>query len=799
MRFTSLLLCALASPLAAQAKIPVLLVSGANNHDWEWTTPSLATILTESGRFDVKVTYDPARDLAKPLDAYEAIVLDYNGPRWGEAAEKNFLAAVSSGVGVSVIHAADNAFPGWEEYETLVALLWRRKGEVATGHGQFHAFDVSMVDRDHPITANLPRLRQHPDELYHRLIHMHEAPYRVLATAYSDPATGGTGQDEPMVIVQQYGKGRIFHTPLGHVWRGVEASRISHLDSQFRTLVVRGTEWAARGEVTDGVPAPNTLSSLERAAGWRLLFDGKSLEGWRTYGAEAAGEGWAVTDGCLHRVARGGDLISEGEFEDFELRFEWKLARGSNSGVKLRVNETPERPAAIGLEYQLLDDGSFPDLPRKQTSASIYDVLAPEAEAKALAHLGAFNESRILLRGGEVEHWLNGARVLEADMDSDAWKAAIATSKFAKVEGFGRGPGHIVLQDHGDEVFFRSIAIRPLAPREAAESMLPAEGLDSWREAGDAVYTVEEDAIRGKTGGGGQSFLISEATYGDFVLEVDVKLEDEGNSGIQIRSHQNDGGRVFGYQIEIDPSRRAWSGGLYDEARRGWLDDLTAEPAARAAFQRDGWNRYRIQAIGPWIRTWINGVPAADHLDPMDLEGFIALQVHSGNNTNLLWRDPRITDLGRRSWQPLEGAAFLLEGDTTLVDGQLGGSSGSAVLLDSVTDFSLQLDLVAGEGTRLHWRAAPGFDPDGARSEGSGLFVGQDGWCLEPLLLDGMPTGQSVRLTVSCYGPRVAIHADGKLLLDRSVHAASAAGQLSISAGAEGFLARDIQLLGPAR
>jgi hypothetical protein len=141
---------------AAREKVPVLLVSGQNNHDWEYTTPKIEQALEACGRFDVDVTLEPAKTLADAaaLVKYRCFVLNYNGERWGDAAEKNFLAAVRGGTGVTVIHAANNAFPGWTEYEQLVADLWRD----GTGHGKYHAFDVKITDRDHPITRGLPDL-----------------------------------------------------------------------------------------------------------------------------------------------------------------------------------------------------------------------------------------------------------------------------------------------------------------------------------------------------------------------------------------------------------------------------------------------------------------------------------------------------------------------------------------------------------------------------------------------------------------------------------------------------------------
>ncbi|GAH63420.1 unnamed protein product, partial [marine sediment metagenome] len=147
------------------------------------------------------------------------------------------------------------------------------------------------------------------------------------------------------------------------------------------------------------------------------------------------------------------------------------------------------------------------------------------------------------------------------------------------------------------------------------------------------------------------SFLCTEKMFSNFILELEVKVDTALNSGIQIRSSSFEeyrNGRVHGYQVEIDPSERAWSGGIYDEARRGWLYDLQKNEAARKAFKNGEWNHYRIEAIEDSIRTWVNGVPAADLVDSMTATGFIALQVHNSRIEGLKvrWRNIRIQDLG---------------------------------------------------------------------------------------------------------------------------------------------------------
>ena len=178
------------------------------------------------------------------------------------------------------------------------------------------------------------------------------------------------------------------------------------------------------------------------------------------------------------------------------------------------------------------------------------------------------------------------------------------------------------------------LAAAPAAAQDGWRPLFNGTSLEGWRQCnGTATYSVEDGAIVGRTVvGSPNSFLCSTERYGDFVLEYQARIEVEINSGVQVRSIQDPavkGGRVHGYQVEIDPSARAWTGGLYDEARRGWLHPLTGQDAARKAFRLGEWNTFRVEAIGPSIRTWVNGVPAANVLDTLTPSGIIALQVHS--------------------------------------------------------------------------------------------------------------------------------------------------------------------------
>jgi Domain of Unknown Function (DUF1080) len=189
------------------------------------------------------------------------------------------------------------------------------------------------------------------------------------------------------------------------------------------------------------------------------------------------------------------------------------------------------------------------------------------------------------------------------------------------------------------------------AQDDAWIDLFDGKSLQGWTQrGGEAKYTVEDGEIVGTTvAKTPNSFLCTDKTYSNFELELEFKIHPELNSGIQIRSESladYKKGQVHGYQVEIDPSDRAWSAGIYDEGRRGWLNDLKDNADAQKAFKQNEWNHYRIVANGNSIRTWINGVAAADLDDDMTASGFIALQVHGvGDRTDPLsvrWRNLRI-------------------------------------------------------------------------------------------------------------------------------------------------------------
>ena len=234
--------------------------------------------------------------------------------------------------------------------------------------------------------------------------------------------------------------------------------------------------------ITDLTPPANTLTAQEKADGWRLLWDGKTTEGWRGAKADAfPSKGWEIQDGVLTVLATGGaesaaggDIVTKERFSEFELVADFRITPGANSGIKYfcqpnldPITGTGAKAAtgsAIGLEFQILDDERHPDakLGRdgNRTVGSLYDLI-PAAASKQPSAIGEWNTARVLVRGTHVEHWLNDQKVLEYERGSEAFRLIVAQSKYKTIPGFGAwADGHILLQDHGDRVSFRNIKIR---------------------------------------------------------------------------------------------------------------------------------------------------------------------------------------------------------------------------------------------------------------------------------------------------------------------------------------------------
>lgn len=216
----------------------------------------------------------------------------------------------------------------------------------------------------------------------------------------------------------------------------------------------------------------NTLSADERKGGWRLLFDGKTLNGWRNYHEKQPGTEWKVSDGAivLNRHSEPGEsgelgegLMTEEEFGDFDLQIEWRVAPGANSGILYRVSESADQAHKTGIEYQVLDNKAHPDAKRavNRQAGACYGLYAPVRDVTR--PVGEWNTARIVVHNNHVEHWMNGTKLLSFELGSADWQKRIDKSKFKEFPDFGKAAkGHILLQDHQHHVEFRNIKIHVL-------------------------------------------------------------------------------------------------------------------------------------------------------------------------------------------------------------------------------------------------------------------------------------------------------------------------------------------------
>ena len=215
-------------------------------------------------------------------------------------------------------------------------------------------------------------------------------------------------------------------------------------------------------------PAVNQLSEKQVADGWKVLFNGQSLEGWRPFKNEPC-TSWEVSDGTLHCLPstdsvelKHNDILTVDQYQNFELVFDWKISEMGNSGVMFRVTEDYNVPYATGPEYQVLDDEGYPgDVKDVEKSGGNFAMHAPAS--KKARQPGEWNTAKIIVDGNHVEHWLNGSKVVDYELGSDDWSHRVNGSKWKDFPGYGLATtGHIDLQDHGHEVWFRNIFIKSL-------------------------------------------------------------------------------------------------------------------------------------------------------------------------------------------------------------------------------------------------------------------------------------------------------------------------------------------------
>ncbi|HZE96127.1 MAG TPA: DUF1080 domain-containing protein [Planctomycetota bacterium] len=339
-------------------------------------------------------------------------------------------------------------------------------------------------------------------------------------------------------------------------------------------------------------------------------------------------------------------------------------------------------------------------------------------------------------------------------------------------------------------------AVTLLSPQtdDGWTSLFDGKTLNGWGVRGGGVYSVDQGTILCLTGTGAYGWLCSEKHYGDFILEVDTRIEGTGNSGVQVRSSIDAKDLMTGYQFDLDRTRPS-SGRLYDEARRKLLQDVPLRPEARSALKVDEWNTLKMECIGDRLRSWVNGVPIVDYRDAVDLDGLLALQVHSGKDTKIRFRNIRLKELGRRKWEPLwngrdlTGWKALGDADWRVQDGALAGKlqkRGYAALATAapLSEFTLRVVFksgVEGKAGLSYGAATPDSD--------AGSRLG---------LLGGKPQEWN-ELILSVHEGRTVAHLNGDRIAD--LKGAVVEGPAAIDLVGEGsqVLLKSIEILGPAR
>jgi len=305
----------------------------------------------------------------------------------------------------------------------------------------------------------------------------------------------------------------------------------------------------------------NVLTDQEKLDGWKLLFDGQSLNGWKNYN-EAGITGWSAQDGNLASSGTGSDstgyIITDKKYDNFELAFDWKIAAEGNSGVMYHVTESKKfkTPYKTGPEYQLLDDIGFPQkVENWQLTGADYAMHIADTTAKKLKPVGEWNTSKIIFNNGHVEHWLNGIKIVDFEAWTPEWFALKNSGKWISAPEYGLSEtGYISLQDHGSKAWFRNMKIKEL-PKTAKPKVVLFNGVDltGWIAYGTEKWFVQDTLLVCESGPDkGYGYFGTQQYYKDFDLTADFKQVTNGNSGIFFRSTV-EGTTVSGWQCEVAP------------------------------------------------------------------------------------------------------------------------------------------------------------------------------------------------------------------------------------------------------
>ncbi len=397
----------------------------------------------------------------------------------------------------------------------------------------------------------------------------------------------------------------------------------------------------------------NVLTPEEKAAGWELLFDGATLDGWKDYNGKTLTQPWHVVDGCIQAKGDGSDgsgyIVTNKEYENFELAWDWKLSKAGNSGMLYHVVERPEFkvPYVTGPEFQLLDDVNFPDPVEDWQKCGVdYAMHLPDYTKMHVNPAGEWNNSKIVFDNGHVEHWINGEKILEFEAWTDDWHARKNSGKWTMAPEYGLSKsGVLCLQDHGYPASFRNLKIKELPRKNKEVSLFNGKDLTGWEAFGTELWYVKDGMIICESGPEKKyGYLATRNYYDNYDLTVEFKQEADGNSGIFVRSFIEPEAKVNGWQVEVAPKGRD-TGGIYESYGRGWL--IKIEDAKEDILKPGEWNTMRIKVNGDNVTTWLNGQEMVNFTDAKigKGKGRIALQIHDGGGIKVLWRNLNLKTL----------------------------------------------------------------------------------------------------------------------------------------------------------
>ncbi len=408
-------------------------------------------------------------------------------------------------------------------------------------------------------------------------------------------------------------------------------------------------------------PQHNKLTRAEKADGWELLFDGETLNGWRDFNGDTLSNAWTVVDGCIQAKGAGSDgsgyIVTEKEYENFIIDWDWKLTYGGNSGMIYHVVEDPyfKVPYVTGPEYQLIDNEGWEEkyAPSKlqdwQKLGVDYAMHLPCADSMFVNPQGEWNNSRIVFDNGHVEHYLNGHKLLEFEAWTPEWFALKHSGKWKNAPEYGIATrGVICIQDHGDPASFRNIKIKELPRKPGKEiKLFNGKDLSGWEVYGTEKWYVDEEGHLVCESGEDKKYgyLATDRYYDDFDLTVEFKQISNGNSGIFFHSFvEPKNAKVHGWQCEVAPKGND-TAGIYESYGRGWLVQI---PEEKENILKEGeWNTIRLRVEGDKVQTWLNGEAMIEIEDEKigDAQGRIALQIHDGGDVKVLWRNLKLTTL----------------------------------------------------------------------------------------------------------------------------------------------------------